>query len=61
MLGYGSFLLISNASGGHASNYYASGNGNDPFCAVYVGSGYVQGGGPGGGGTAGYFKVKLVQ
>jgi Flp pilus assembly protein TadG len=61
VLGYGSFLLISNANGGHGSNYYASGNGNDPFCAVYVGSGYVQGGGPGGGGTAGYFKVKLVQ
>src|SRR5579864_1912342 len=58
VLGYGAFLLISN---GNPSNYYASGNGNDPFCAIYVG-GYVQGGsGPGGSGTAGYFKVKLVQ
>jgi hypothetical protein len=58
VLGYGSFLLISN---GNPSNYYAAGNGNDPFCAIYVG-GYVQGSGsPGGSGTAGYFKVKLVQ
>jgi len=58
VLGYGSFLLISSGS---PSDYYASGNGNDPFCAIYVG-GYTQGGsGPGGSGTAGYFKVKLVQ
>jgi len=58
VLGYGSFLLISN---NNPSNYYASGNGNDPFCAIYVG-GYLQGGsGPGGSDTAGYFKVKLVQ
>jgi Flp pilus assembly protein TadG len=56
VLGYGSFLLMSNGS---PSNYYASGNGNDPFCAVYVG-GYTQGG-TNGGGSAGYFKVKLVQ
>jgi len=58
VLGYGAFLLISN---GNPSNYYAAGSGNEPFCAIYVG-GYTQGGsGPGGSGTAGYFKVKLVQ
>ena len=58
VLGYGSFLLISNGS---PSNFYAAGSGNEPFCAIYMG-GYVQGGnGPGGSGTAGYFKVKLVQ
>ncbi len=58
VLGYGSFLLISN---GNPSNFYASGSGNEPYCAIYVG-GYLQGGnGPGGSGTAGYFKVKLIQ
>jgi hypothetical protein len=58
VLGYGAFLLISN---GNPSNFYASGSGNEPYCAIYAG-GYVQGGsGPGGSGTAGYFKVKLVQ
>ena len=56
VLGYGSFLLISN---GNPSNYYTAGNGNDPFCAVYAG-GYTQGG-TNGGSTAGFFKVKLVQ
>lgn len=30
VLGYGAFLLISN---GNPSDYYGSGNGNDPFCA----------------------------
>jgi hypothetical protein len=57
VLGYASFLLLSNGS---PSNFYASGNGNDPFCAVYVGP-YVQGGTGNGGGAAGYYKVKLVQ
>ena len=57
VLGYGNFLLISNGS---PSNYYSSGNGNDPFCAIYVG-GYTQGGLGGGSGTAGFYKVKLVQ
>ena len=57
VLGYGAFLLISN---GTPSNFYGSGTGNDPFCAIYAGP-YVQGGGVGGSGTAGYFKVKLVQ
>lgn len=57
VLGYGAFLLLSN---GNPSNFYTAGNGNDPFCAVYVG-GYVQGGTGPGAGNAGYYKVKLVQ
>lgn len=57
VLGYGAFLLLSN---GNPSNFYSAGNGNDPFCAVYVG-GYVQGGSGPGAGNAGYYKVKLVQ
>jgi Flp pilus assembly protein TadG len=56
VLQYGSFLLLSNGS---PSNYYASGSGNDPFCAVYVG-GYTQGGSSGSG-KAGYYQAKLVQ
>jgi hypothetical protein len=58
VLGYGSFLLISNSH--NPSDYYTSGNGNDPFCAIYAGA-YQQGGTGTGGGNAGYFKVKLVQ
>jgi hypothetical protein len=58
VLGYGAFLLLSN---GNPSNQYSAGNGNDPFCAVYAGP-YTQGGSNSGGtGTAGYYKVKLVQ
>src|SRR5215472_1538181 len=56
VLGYGSFLLMTN---GNPSNYYAAGTGNDPFCAVYMGA-YTQGGASGSG-SAGFFKVKLVQ
>lgn len=59
VLGYGNFLLITNTHS--PSNYYAQGGGNDPFCAVYAGP-YTQGGtDPGGNGSAGYYKVKLVQ
>jgi hypothetical protein len=63
VIGYAAFLLLSNADVGHgtASTYYASGNGNDPFCAVYAGGYKLDGSGPGGSGTAGYFLVKLVQ
>jgi hypothetical protein len=57
VLGYGSFLLESNGS---PSNYYAAGNGNDPFCAVYAGP-YCQSCTGTGGGNAGYYKIKLVQ
>ena len=58
--GFGEFLLLSNGS---SSNYYKhETNGNDPFCAIYVGP-YVLGGtGPGGAtnGTGAY-RVKLVE
>ena len=58
VLAYASFLLLSN---GDPSNYYTAGNGNDPFCAVYIGAYTQDGAGPGGSGKAGYYKVKLVQ
>ena len=63
VLGYGGFLLLSNstAKSPGPSTLYASGNGNDPFCAIYIGP-YTQGSiGPGGSTQTGYFKVMLVQ
>jgi hypothetical protein len=57
VIGYGAFLLISNAN---PSNYYTSGTGNDGFCAIYAGP-YTQGGTSVGGGGTGYYQVKLVQ
>lgn len=56
VLGYGSFLLMSD---GNPSRFYERSSGNEPFCAVYIG-GYTQGG-TSGSGTAGYYKVKLVE
>jgi hypothetical protein len=59
VLGYASFLLISDGTA--TSNFYESGTGNDPFCAVYVGP-YVQGSiGAGGSGSAGAYRIALVQ
>ena len=58
VLAYAAFLLLSN---GNPSNYYSAGSGNDPFCAVYVGPYTQNSTNPGGSGTAGYYKVKLVQ
>jgi Putative Flp pilus-assembly TadE/G-like len=59
--GYGSFLLLSNATPGHDSDFYTKGTGNDPFCAVYVGP-YVQGSiSSGGASGAGAFRVSLVE
>jgi hypothetical protein len=58
VVGFGAFLLLSK---GLPSNYYASGNGNDPFCAAYVGP-YVQGSvSSGAAGQTGAFRVVLVQ
>jgi len=57
VIGYAAFFLLSN--GNANSNYYASGTGNDPFCAVYAGS-YVQGSINPGTGT-GAFRVGPVQ
>ena len=58
VIGYASFLLISD--GTVNTGYYQSGNGNDPFCAIYVGP-YVQGGTTGGAGGVGAYKILLVQ
>jgi Flp pilus assembly protein TadG len=61
VIGYASFLLISNATPGHQSNYYGNGKGNDPYCAVYLGP-YVLGStSPGGSTGGGAFRVSLVQ
>lgn len=57
VVGFAAFLLEAN---GNSSNYYARTNGNQPYCAIFVGS-YVQGSTDMGGGTVGAFKVKLVQ
>jgi hypothetical protein len=61
VIGYGSFLLESNATNGHVSTFYAQDPGNMPFCAAYVGP-YVQGSLSGGGATGGgAYKVVLVE
>jgi len=56
--GFASFLLLS--SGAH-SNFYSSGNGNDPFCAVYVGPYVIGSTSPGASTGTGAFRVSLVQ
>ena len=60
VLGYGSFLL--DTDGGIPSNFYkTTTNGNDAFCATYVGP-YVFGGRGTGGATggSGAYRIKLV-
>jgi len=60
VLGYGEFLLMANGPG--LTNYYtANTNGNDPFCALYVGQYVIGGSGPGAGGNTGASVVKLIQ
>lgn len=62
VIGFGQFLLMANGPG--PSNYYSNPkitNGNDPYCAIYVGTFNIGGGGPGTGGTTGGARVKLVQ
>jgi hypothetical protein len=60
VIGFGQFLLMANGPG--ASNYYTkTTNGNDPFCAIYVGTYDVGSRKPGAGGTTGASVVKLVQ
>lgn len=59
VLGYGLFLLTANGPG--TSNYYAKNtNGNDPFCASYVGPYNIGSISPGAGGSSATW-VKLVQ
>ena len=60
VIGFGQFLLLANGPG--PSNYYTkTTNGNDPYCAIYVGTYNIGGSGPGTGGTTGGSRVKLVQ
>ena len=60
VIGFGTFLLYDN--GTSASSSYKDVNGNDPYCAVYVGPYVLNGDNPGGatGGTGAY-RVKLVE
>lgn len=59
VVGYGLFLLTANGS---PSNYYTkTTNGNDAFCATYVGPYNVGGMGPGAGGSTGASWVGLVE
>ena len=59
VVGYGSFLLLSN---GASSDYYRHNtNGNSAYCALYAGPYQVGGTGTGTGGTTGATYVKLVQ
>jgi hypothetical protein len=62
VIGYGAFLLFSNSNGASASDFYAKGGGNSPYCAIYMGP-FVQGStdpGASGSGT-GSFRVGMVQ
>lgn len=58
VVGYASFLLVTQ---GWPSNYYQSGNGNDPFCALYVGPYVIGSDSNGANNGAGAFRVALVQ
>jgi hypothetical protein len=64
VMGYGLFLLYTNGTTTDpTSNYYAkTTNGNDPFCAIYMGP-YTVGASNAGGATSGTggYRVKLVQ
>ena len=59
VIGFGEFLLLAN---GKPSDYYnRNGNGNSPYCAVYVGPYNVGSLGPGAGGSTGASSVRLVR
>jgi len=59
VVGFGQFLLQTNGS---PSDYYTkTTNGNDPYCAVYVGPYNVGSLGPGAGGSTGASVVRLVE
>jgi hypothetical protein len=59
VIGYAQFLLLSN---GAPSDYYQkSGNGNDPYCALYAGPYNVGSAGPGAGGSTGASSVRLIE
>ena len=58
--GFGEFLLITN---GNSSNFYKhDANGNDPFCAIYVGPYLMNADDPGGATSgSGAYRVKLTE
>ena len=59
VIGFGTFLLLSNGS---PSNYYKqNGKGNNPYCAIYVGPYNIGSSGPGAGGSTGASWVRLVE
>jgi len=59
VIGYGEFLLLANGPG--TSDAYGKIGGNDPYCALYVGTYVIGSPDPGTGGTSGGSRVKLVQ
>jgi len=59
VLGFGQFLLYTN--GANSDYYKKTANGNDPFCAIYAGPYQIGSISPGGGGSTGATRVKLVQ
>ena len=62
VVGYGQFLLESNATNGKSSSdFYTKVNGSDPFCAVYAGEYTVGSTGNGAGGATGASYVRMVQ
>ena len=57
--GFGQFLLMANGS---PSSYYTKNtNGNDPYCAIYMGPYNIGSTGPGAGGTTGASIARLIQ
>ena len=60
VLGFGQYLLYTN---GNSSNYYKHfANGNDAFCAVYVGPYVMNANDPGGANSgSGAYRVRLVE
>ena len=62
VVGYAAYLLETDqTSAGGSSNYYAHTNGNQPYCAIYVGP-WVLGSTNGGvGSSSGGSRVRLVQ
>ena len=59
VIGFGTFLLLSNGS---PSDYYKqNGKGNNPYCAVYVGPYNIGSSGSGVGGSTGASWVRLVE
>lgn len=60
VLGFGQYLLYSN---GNSSNYYKhDANGNDPFCAIYVGPYVLNANDPGGATSgSGAYRVRLTE